>query len=580
MYLLTTAQYMAAAAFITVALTHLLVWSRHRAFFSHLFFSWTAVAAAGNAVTEAWMYRCETVAAFVPAFKCYVTCSGLWLIGLIWFVMTVFQIRANWCLWLAWVLTSLFLVAIVANMLMPFSLIYTDILSLRTITVPWDEEIVLANGTDTAWRFIADFAQIGLLVLVCAGVFEMSRCGDRWRAFLLGGSLIVFLIFFGIVVLLIDLGILEIPYLTTYGFLVVVLVTSNNLAVEVSKAATLSEEIVENERRWRTLLANLPALVVGLDRADRIEYVNAYFERFTGYQASEVLGQPLTDLLLPDQRLRLQELIQETMDESPVANKELMLHDKVGLLRTVLWTKVYLRNTEGKSVGWLGIGTDITEQRKREAELRKAVDDERSRIAGDLHDSVTQTLFSTAAIADALPEVWLRHPDKAHKGLEDLRQLTKGALAEMRTLLVELRPESLLKKGLSELLQQLGEAMVARTRIPIHVDVYCDRHIPDDVQIAMYRIAQEALNNVIKHSEANSADVRLQCKSDTLVLIIRDNGIGFESHNAKSGRLGLGIMRDRARSINADFRIESQPDLGTTIEVTWQHSPGEDGHGS
>ena len=92
------------------------------------------------------------------------------------------------------------------------------------------------------------------------------------------------------------------------------------------------------------------------------------------------------------------------------------------------------------------------EVQQKEADLRAAVDEERSRIAGDLHDSVTQTLFSTAAIADALPDVWDRYPDEARRGLDDLRQLTKGALAEMRTLLLELHPSALLEKSLGELL--------------------------------------------------------------------------------------------------------------------------------
>ncbi len=127
-----------------------------------------------------------------------------------------------------------------------------------------------------------------------------------------------------------------------------------------------------------------------------------------------------------------------------------------------------------------------------------AVADERSRIAGDLHDSVTQTLFSTAAIADALPEVWDRHPEEARRGLDDLKLLTKGALAEMRTLLLELRPAALLEKTLGELLQQLAGAAAGRTRMPVDVEIDGDGRLPDEVQVTLYRVAQEALHNVVK----------------------------------------------------------------------------------
>lgn len=574
---LIIAQYMIAAAFGTVALMHMLVWFRHKDFLPHLFFAWTAAAAAGNAISEAWMYRTETVDAIVSALKCYVLFSGLWLIGLIWFVVTVFRIRSTWSWWLAWALTVFFLVAIVLNLLLRFGLLYSEISGLREITLPWREKVVFANGTSRAWRFAVDLAQIGLLVLVFAGSITMWRHGERWRALLLGSSMIVFIIFFAVVATLIDTGLLELPYLTSYGFLIVVLVTSNDLAKEISNAAILSREVIENERRWRSLLDALPAYIVSLDQLDRINYVNAYFEHRTGYQSSTILGQPFSRLVKNSEIARLEQLFQETREKSPCAETELSLITTTDQEFNVLWTKVLLRDAEGEIVGRIGIGRDITEQRNRETELRQAVDEERSRIAGELHDSVTQTLFSTAAIADALPDVWTRHPEKARKGLEDLRSMIKGALAEMRTLLVELRPESLLNRSLSELLVQLGDAIVARTRMPIEVTVSCDDLLPVQVQIALYRIAQEAMNNVIKHSEADSATLRLHNSKNKVVLTVSDNGLGFEPNHSKSGRLGLGIMRDRARSIGADLNIKTQPNSGTTVEVTWSYESGGDG---
>ena len=200
--------------------------------------------------------------------------------------------------------------------------------------------------------------------------------------------------------------------------------------------------------------------------------------------------------------------------------------------------------------------------------------DERSRIAGELHDSVTQTLFSTAAIADALPEVWNRYPDKALQALEDLRLLTKGALAEMRTLLVEMRPSALLEKPLGELLKQMAEATVARTRMAVASEFDCQYQLPDDVQIALYRVAQEALNNIIKHSEAEQATLRLSCQDNAVELEIRDNGRGFEVVESSPGTMGLEIMRERVSVIGADMRVESQPGQGTVVRVSWHPKAG------
>jgi signal transduction histidine kinase len=217
--------------------------------------------------------------------------------------------------------------------------------------------------------------------------------------------------------------------------------------------------------------------------------------------------------------------------------------------------------------------------KQKEADLRTAVAEERSRIAGDLHDSVTQTLFSTAAIADALPDVWTRYPEEARRGLGDLRQLTKGALAEMRALLLELRPAALLEKNLGELLVQLADATAARTRIPVTAEVACDRPLSEDVQIGLYRVAQEALNNVIKHAQAGRATIGLSGDAGKVILRISDDGRGFAPGASEPGRLGLEIMRERVHTMGASLEIESAPGEGTTIEVTWTDKPGRDSHG-
>lgn len=198
-----------------------------------------------------------------------------------------------------------------------------------------------------------------------------------------------------------------------------------------------------------------------------------------------------------------------------------------------------------------------------------AVAAERSRLARDLHDAVTQTLFSASLIAKALPEVWERFPDEGRRGLEELRQLTRGALAEMRALLLELRPAALTEAQLGELLSHLTEAMTSRTLVPIalKVEEICD--LPSEVQVALYRIAQEALNNSAKHARASQVTVSLTCQPAEVVLSISDDGCGFDPSSISLDHLGVSIMHERARSIGATLNIESQPGHGTRVEVTW-----------
>ena len=199
---------------------------------------------------------------------------------------------------------------------------------------------------------------------------------------------------------------------------------------------------------------------------------------------------------------------------------------------------------------------------------------ERNRLARDLHDAVSQTLFSASLIAEILPRIYERDPEQGRQRLEELRQLTRGALAEMRTLLLELRPAALAEANLPELLQQLGEAVVGRSRIPVDVTVEGDIAVPSEVGVALYRIAQEALNNVAKHSSAGRATVVLRpCGDDgergTLELVVTDDGNGFDPEAVRPGSLGLGIMSERAEAIRASLEVTSSPGQGACVRAVW-----------
>lgn len=152
---------------------------------------------------------------------------------------------------------------------------------------------------------------------------------------------------------------------------------------------------------------------------------------------------------------------------------------------------------------------------------------ERTRLARELHDSVTQTLFSASLIAEVLPDLWKMDQSEGWRRLEELRQLTRGAMAEMRTLLVELRPNALVEIPLPDLLRQLCESLIGRARLPIQLSIEGHRKLAPDVQVSLYRITQEALNNVVKYSKATQAVVTLRLNG-SMHLSIADNGCGFE----------------------------------------------------
>jgi PAS domain S-box-containing protein len=211
---------------------------------------------------------------------------------------------------------------------------------------------------------------------------------------------------------------------------------------------------------------------------------------------------------------------------------------------------------------------------------------ERSRLARDLHDSVTQALFSASLVAEVLPQVWRRDPEEAQEGLQELRHLTRGALAEMRAMLLELRPTALLETKLHDLLDQLTEAATNRTDLDVTRDIEPVPALPPEVHVTFYRVAREALHNVVKHADARQVRVGLgasppvtrgnqEAWEGQVVLEVSDDGRGFDPGQIEPGALGLGIMRERAEAVGASLEARSAPGRGTQITLTWPTRPAQ-----
>jgi nitrate/nitrite-specific signal transduction histidine kinase len=238
--------------------------------------------------------------------------------------------------------------------------------------------------------------------------------------------------------------------------------------------------------------------------------------------------------------------------------------------RTYPPEQIALLKTIGQQIGVAVENAHLYEQAEQ-----TAITAERGRLARELHDAVTQTLFSANLIADVIPRIWKRNPEEGMQNLEELRQLTRGALAEMRTLLMEMRPESLERAELKSLLTQLADAFVGRVRVPVSVDIKGECKLTQEVKLAFYRVAQEALNNIAKHSGARQVEVHLECQPDQLNLLIKDDGLGFDPATITPGHLGIAIMRERANSIGARLKIESQVGQGTSVELDWRSAREE-----
>lgn len=197
--------------------------------------------------------------------------------------------------------------------------------------------------------------------------------------------------------------------------------------------------------------------------------------------------------------------------------------------------------------------------------------EERQRLARELHDSVSQTLFTCSTMSESALRRWKKDPQRAYELMAEVHQQTLTALSEMRVLLLELRPDSLTRVSLKQLFQQYLEPIQNRRRFAFSLDMDDVGPLPPDVQIAFYRVTQEALNNIDKHAHASTVSIKVRDTDDGLYLAIADDGRGFDSaaHDAASTSLGLGFMHERAQAIGASLQIQSQIGHGTRISMHW-----------
>lgn len=203
------------------------------------------------------------------------------------------------------------------------------------------------------------------------------------------------------------------------------------------------------------------------------------------------------------------------------------------------------------------LGTETKEQ---------VIQEERRRIARELHDSVSQQLFAAMMMISALNERADKFDEKEQKQLKMIERVLSQAQSEMRALLLHLRPISLESKSLKSGIEGLLVELQTKVQMKIHWDIE-DVKLPEGVEDHLFRIAQELLSNTLRHSHATTLEVYLRQLDSTVLFKIEDNGVGFNSEEILPGSYGINNMKERVQGLGGQVRIVSFPNQGTTIEI-------------
>jgi PAS domain S-box-containing protein len=337
---------------------------------------------------------------------------------------------------------------------------------------------------------------------------------------------------------------------------------------------SLYERLRASEGRYRFLVENSPDIIFSTDAHGLYTYYSETVERLVGWRPDELVGHHFSEIVslesFPDAGPAWQAFVAQP---SRLQVHRFSLRKKDGSHLPVEVSAIGMIDKDGQFAGIHGAARDISERDRLERELRQqagelAAGEERAHLARELHDSVTQALFSMTLVTRTTELLLDRDPAAARGQLASLRDLQREALAEMRALIFELRPGNLEQDGLIHALKTHSSALQARIGLPIVVQGEAlGERLPLPIEEVLYRIAQEALHNVVKHAAARQVRLELVDGPSAVRLRIVDDGKGFDPAQVGEGSLGLAGMRARAGKIGATLQVRSRPGGGTTIEV-------------
>jgi PAS domain S-box-containing protein len=569
-----------AAACLTIAAVHLLIWWKDRATRANLAFSVLAVGVALFAWCCLLMMRARTPEAFAWALWWTNLTVFVMVCGVVGFVITYFRTARPWLGHAAWLLR---LITVVAHAVrMPDSDFY-HISAIRSVSFLGDQ-VSVAEGVTSVWYWTGQVSLVLLLAFVIDACYALWRVGDsleRRRALVVGVPTGVFVLLGGVSAALIFGQVVDWPHLEFVPFLGILLPMGYQLSSDVLRAARLARDLQTSEAALRESDHRM-AMAADAARLGMWIWDLRSGEIWLTDKCRDILAFAPGDVVTSDhfaQRLhqhdqqRVESEMRRVLDVETVHQTEYRITLPDGSVR---WIASHLRvdrDTSRSPVRMLGVSIDVTEQRTAEIAARElsgrlinAQEDERRRIARDLHDDLSQRLSLLAVDLQLLE----RTQSAGREGMAELASKVQDLSSEVHKVAYRLHPAKLDQLGLVIAARGWCREVTDQSGITVEFmssDVPID--LRRDVALCLYRILQEALRNVVRHSRAATARVELTRTGDTLHLIVSDSGCGFDAGiGGTTSGLGLLSMRERTFLLDGSIAVHSRPGAGTRVVVT------------
>ena len=560
----------------------------------------TGIVMSASALTTVMMQSADDVDAYATQMK--------WLFGPVGLlgVVAIFYLVSEWTDAIPRAVNLVVIAASIVvlgfQLMLPTGLLVSEVHELREVTL-FGESFSVHVASRSPWRIVLDVYLLAVLVPTVVALFIGARRGPRTSSLIAAAGMFA-LILFAVYDSLVDEGKVDTPYLAPFGALFIV----------ASGGFHVARLTLEREQRLRAQARRLS--VVAAARSDALDGVNAELLHTLGQRerVESDLVALTTELDVLNSMIGPEpahvDAIASSMFALLASTGRLVEADHIemaldnGLFPAEIPTR-FNWNSDGPHGGGgvatievirvadLDLGTITFTQRsgraddERQAYLKlaveqvasllhrlylvgqitdSAIESERHRLARELHDSVTQQLYAVTFLSDALPDLLAQSTDDAISASKRIRALVLLALADLRSLLFELRPLEIDERSLTDLLEQLGSTLEEMSTCSVMVDADDGPLLDPTVKFALYRVAQEASANAIRHGSPTTIGIELRRGQDSVVLTVTDDGKGFDARTQVLGR-GMSNLRERADLIGADLRVESDLGVGTTVCV-------------
>ena len=357
---------------------------------------------------------------------------------------------------------------------------------------------------------------------------------------------------------------------------------AHTIARDVTARKKSEAALRRSEAKYRELVQNTNSIIVRYDPLGQITFFNEYARKFFGFPEQEIIGRSIMGSIIPwrsssgrNYRSLMMDFLNHP-ERYPTNEIETVRRD--GSRAWIAWTNTPVRDESDRIVEILSVGVDVTQRKQAQDQVQflthqliKAQENERLKISRDLHDHIAQDL-STLKIS--LETLFKNQPAKTRNKLEQLSDILQRSIASVRDMAYDLRPPGLDQLGLVKTLYLYCEdfSKSSDTEVDFAAAGMDELNLEYETEINIYRLIQEALNNIKRHAEASRVTIRLVASSPDIVIRIKDNGKGFNvkdrrKHALHDKRMGLQSMVERVRLLEGKINIQSKPEKGSYILI-------------